>query len=236
MDNFLRRIKYYGIGFGIGLLFVIFLFQQKGCSWTPGNRVKSAILERIVFIDSMDQAYISANKINAKDLQLFIENGTVSFLKSKRHGHEKLYHFHGKLKSKTMDCLIAYREKSVVVDVDFEQGDLKKYTPLVGSAKPFLYHRKNWFSGKWELYDLKGIVKSTAPEKITSLFLANGVLDCAKSKLSTQKPFAYIVLTNNFTKGNDQTIAIKTVWFQEKIDIKDIYLTESTSVNGPKEK
>jgi len=236
MDNFLRRLKYYGIGFGIGLLFVIFLFQQKGCSWTPGNRVKSAILERIVFIDSIDQSYIISNKIKAKDLQSFIENGTVSFLKSKRHGHEKLYHFHGKLKSKTMDCLIAYREKSVVVDVDFEQGNLKKYTPLVGTAKPFLYHKKNWFSGKWELYDLKGIVKSTAPEKITSLFLSNGVLDCTKSHLSTQKPLAYLVIKNNYTKGKSQTISIKTTWFQEKIDIKDFYLVDETTTNSLKEK
>jgi len=115
MDNFFRRLKYYGIGFGIGLIFVVLLFQQKGCSWTPGNRVKSAILERIIFIDSLDEIYIKAHNISPKILREFIENGTVSFLKSKRNGQEKLYHFHGTLGSdKSFNCLVGYREKSVV--------------------------------------------------------------------------------------------------------------------------
>ena len=127
MDNFFRRLKYYGIGFGIGLIFVVFLFQQKGCSWTPGNRVKSAILERIIFVDSLDAAYLKTNHLSKKSLRAFIENGTVSFLKSKRNGSEKLYHFHGKLgRVKSLDCLIAYREKSVVVDIDFEHSNIKQ--------------------------------------------------------------------------------------------------------------
>ena len=74
MDNFFRRLKYYGIGFGVGLVFVVFLFQQKGCSWTPGNRVKSAILERIIFVDSLDAAYLKTNHISKKSVRTFIEN------------------------------------------------------------------------------------------------------------------------------------------------------------------
>lgn len=223
MENFFRRLKYYGIGFGIGLVFVLLLFQQKGCSWTPGNRVKSAILERIVFIDSLDAVYTKAHNITPKTLRKFIENGTVSFLKSKRNGQEKLYHFHGTLGSeKSFNCLIGYREKSVVVDVDFEHSDIKQYKPLVGLAKPFLYKEKNWFSGKWELYDLKGMVASSAPEKFTSLFFENGLLDCKKSSFTEKKPITFISFKNKLNDTHQQQYMLKTIWYQEKIEIKDL--------------
>jgi len=62
MNTFLRRLKYYGIGFGIGLLFVFFIFKQKGCSWTPGNRVKEAVLNRIIVADSLDLAFLKGQK------------------------------------------------------------------------------------------------------------------------------------------------------------------------------
>jgi hypothetical protein len=123
--------------------------------------------------------------------------------------------------NKSFDCLIAYREKSVVVDIDFEHSDIKQYKPLKGYAKPFLYKKKNWFSGKWELYDLKGMVASNAPEKFTALFLKNGLLDCAKSTLSGYKPSAYFIVKNRYTKHLEQECLLKTIWYQEKIEIKD---------------
>jgi hypothetical protein len=232
MDNFFRRLKYYGIGFGIGLIFVVLLFQQKGCSWTPGNRVKSAILERIIFIDSLDEIYIKAHNISPKTLRKFIENGTVSFLKSKRNGQEKLYHFQGVLGSdKSFNCLVGYREKSVVVDLDFEHSDIKQYQPLIGYAKPFLYKKKNWFSGKWNLYELKGMVPSSAPEKFTELFLKNGSLDCSKSIFDGQKPTSYLIFTNQFAKHHKQEYRLRTIWYQEKIEIKDLSVIDIKSNN-----
>jgi hypothetical protein len=232
MDNFFRRLKYYGIGFGIGLIFVVLLFQQKGCSWTPGNRVKSAILERIIFIDSLDEIYIKAHNIAPKTLRKFIENGTVSFLKSKRNGQEKLYHFQGVLGSdKSFNCLVGYREKSVVVDLDFEHSDIKQYQQLIGYAKPFLYKKKNWFSGKWNLYELKGMVPSSAPEKFTELFLKNGRLDCSKSIFDGQKPTSYLIFTNQFAKHYKQEYRLRTIWYQEKIEIKDLSVIDIKSNN-----
>jgi hypothetical protein len=232
MDNFFRRLKYYGIGFGIGLIFVVLLFQQKGCSWTPGNRVKSAILERIIFIDSLDENYIKTHNISPKILRQFIENGTVSFLKSKRNGQEKLYHFHGTLGSdKSFNCLVGYREKSVVVDLDFEHSDIKQYKSLAGFAKPFLYKKKNWFSGKWNLYELKGMVPSSAPEKFTELFLKNGRLDCSKSTFDVQKPTSFLIFINEFAKHHKQEYQMRTIWYQEKIEIKDLSIIEIKSNN-----
>ena len=46
--TFLRRLVYYLIGFGIGLIMVIFFFQNRGCSWLPENKVKETILRKII--------------------------------------------------------------------------------------------------------------------------------------------------------------------------------------------
>jgi len=222
MDNFWRRLKYYGIGFGIGLIFVIVLFRQKGCSWTPGNRVKSAILERIVFVDSTDIDFLNKHKIKAKDLQTFLENATVSFTESKRHGNEKIYHFNGNLgKLKSFNCLIAYREKSVVVDADFKHQDPKKYQRLSGIAKPLLFKKKNWFSGKLALVDTPGMRSNEAPEKFTNLFLKSGTLDAGKTTFDSNAPCTYFKWSAlNNPKG--KTYLLKTKWYQEKIEIIDV--------------
>ncbi|MFM7387568.1 MAG: hypothetical protein ACKO5L_05360 [Bacteroidota bacterium] len=231
MENLWRRLKYYGIGFGIGLIFVVVLCRQKGCSWTPGNRVKSALLERIVFVDSADLGFLRSHAIEAKELKRFIESATVSFMDSKRHGNEKIYHFTGDLAYlKAYSCLIAFREKSVVVDFDFEHQNPKKYVRLKGEAKPFLYSKKNWFSGKLKLIPLPGMNLKTAPEKFTQLFLQRGSLDAERSTFETNTPLTYLKYQDItevdaiHTKAIEipEKCLIKTKWFQEKIEVMDV--------------
>lgn len=222
MDNLWRRLKYYGIGFGIGLIFVLVLFRQKGCSWTPGNRVKTALLDRIVFVDSADNAFLKLHQINAKDLQSYIENATVSFMESKRHGNEKIYHFSGVLGTqKTFNCLMAYREKSVVVDIDFVHDNPKKYERLSGEAKPFLFKNKNWFSGKLSLIDVAGMNSNAAPEKFTALFFKYGTLDAGKTTFDTNSPYSYLKFGTP-TNQPPKIYLLKTKWYQEKIEILDV--------------
>jgi len=115
--------------------------------------------------------------------------------------------------------------------LDFEHSDIKQYQPLIGYAKPFLYKKKNWFSGKWNLYELKGMVPSSAPEKFTELFLKNGRLDCSKSIFDGQKPTSYLIFTNQFAKHHKQEYRLRTIWYQEKIEIKDLSVIDIKSNN-----
>jgi len=227
MDTFLRRLKYYGIGFAIGLVFVIVLFRQKGCSWTPGNRVKSAILERIVFIDSTDIAFLKNHRLSAKDLRNYIEQGTVSFMDSKRDGNEKLYHFSGKLGSEEgRICLIAYREKSVVVDIDFTHQNLQHYQRLQGKSIPFLYRKKNWFSGNLDALALEGMNMPNAPEKLTQWFMKTGAIDANLSTFDTGNPVTYLIIPEK-NASKDSSYLIKSKWFQEKIELVEVEKTVS---------
>ena len=50
MTTFWKRLRYYGIGFGIGCIFVFFFFQNRACTWLPDNRIKNSILDRTIVI------------------------------------------------------------------------------------------------------------------------------------------------------------------------------------------
>ncbi len=236
MDKLIRRLKYYGIGFGIGLIFVIVIFKQKGCSWTPQNRVKSAIFQRIVFVDSLDSAYLKSKHIRPNDLKKLIQKGTISFMDSKRHGNEKIYQFYSNLANgKGITFLIALREQSFVVDIDFTHEKFNKYVPLKGKARPFLFTKKeNWFSGKWKTYTFKNINSSNAPEKITKCFLQNGYLDCGFTNFNQSQPthkIHFFTFKEATPRGERREhVTCEVIWYQEKMKIKEIQIVQESNI------
>lgn len=91
MDSIIKRIKYYGIGFGLGLIFVFFFFQNRGCSWTPSNRVKNAILDRALVVSEADMKYFAGKGLKESDLIQVLNDGDVDFKNSKKEGNPKIY-------------------------------------------------------------------------------------------------------------------------------------------------
>ena len=85
MDSIFRRLKYYGIGFGAGLVFVIFFFQNRGCSWLPDNRVKNSILDRVLVLPETEAVQMKKFGLTKKDLPRakfrFLTPKEVDFLK-----------------------------------------------------------------------------------------------------------------------------------------------------------
>ena len=91
MSSFFRRLKYYGIGFGIGLFFVFFFFQNRGCSWLPANRVKNSFLDRVIVLPDAEAKKLKANQLNKQDVIEVLNDGEVVFDKSKKEGDTKVY-------------------------------------------------------------------------------------------------------------------------------------------------
>ena len=75
------RIKYYLIGFGLGLILVIFIFGTRGCEWLPNNRVLKSINSTQLYISKKNKCLIECNKSTEKVFHL-LENGDVDFSKS----------------------------------------------------------------------------------------------------------------------------------------------------------
>ncbi len=91
METFTRRLKYYGIGFGIGLLFVFFFFKNRGCSWLPGNRVKNSFLERLIVVSEDDALWLKKKGISEKEVLEALNDGEVDFNESLKKGNPKVY-------------------------------------------------------------------------------------------------------------------------------------------------
>jgi hypothetical protein len=77
-----KRILYYLVGFGIGLIFTIIIFQGRGCEWTPGNRVKSSIQSSKMLISPKEQCMLQCLSISDAQVFELINNGSVDFGKS----------------------------------------------------------------------------------------------------------------------------------------------------------
>lgn len=90
-SSLLRRLKYYGIGFGLGLIFVVFFFQNRGCSWLPDNRVKNAVLQRVIVIPENQEKLFETSGITRDVLVQYLNEGVVEFGDSDKKGPNKRY-------------------------------------------------------------------------------------------------------------------------------------------------
>ena len=80
--NFLNRLKFYLIGFSLGLFLIYTLFKDRDWDWLPENKVKKFILENPLKIRlKKNQKNILNDQFSKKIFDLII-NGNVNFSKS----------------------------------------------------------------------------------------------------------------------------------------------------------
>ena len=91
--KFWRRFRYYGIGVGMGLIIVFFIFNGRGCSWLPENRVLDDIERGDIFISERVKCELECNEVTKLDVyELFSDrNGDVLFSESKQRSTPKMY-------------------------------------------------------------------------------------------------------------------------------------------------
>lgn len=96
MKTFKERIKFYLIGFGIGIIGVAFIFGQRSCDWLPGNQVKNTIAgKKIIYSDSI-KSIMDCAKITSTDIYSLLDSdGDVDFSESNPQLKNKEYVFYG---------------------------------------------------------------------------------------------------------------------------------------------
>ncbi|MBI3133237.1 MAG: hypothetical protein HYZ14_01045 [Bacteroidetes bacterium] len=122
MDRFKQRIKYYLVGFVIGLLIMFMIFGNRGCSWLPGNRVKNMIAEKEILIgDSLSEVMNCAGVTNTDIYALLNEGGDVNFSQSITNTYPKKYLFEGSKNDKPLSITYAlYDSLAEVINFNFE--------------------------------------------------------------------------------------------------------------------
>lgn len=86
-----KRLQFYGIGLGIGLVLTYMLMKNKSCDWTPGNRVVDLIKEAKISINDFRACQLECNGITKQDVFTLLNEGSVIFSESKVHGDVKEY-------------------------------------------------------------------------------------------------------------------------------------------------
>lgn len=89
--TFAKRLRYYIIGFGMGILVCIVIFGQRGCDWTPNNRVLKQIATSEILITDSVRCVFAENKIEEDEIFKLLNHGSVIFSESKTHQTPKYY-------------------------------------------------------------------------------------------------------------------------------------------------
>ena len=91
--KFFKRLKYFAVGFSLGILFVYFLFKDRDFKWDwlPGNRVSNFILDHPIKIDKSKWIKIIDKEDFSKSVYNAIIEGDVDFSDSKTKSELKTY-------------------------------------------------------------------------------------------------------------------------------------------------
>jgi len=91
--KFFKRLKYFAVGFSLGILFVYFLFKDRDFKWDwlPGNRVSNFILDHPIKIDESRLGEIIDKEDFSRSVYNAIIEGEVDFSNSKTNSELKTY-------------------------------------------------------------------------------------------------------------------------------------------------
>lgn len=221
MDSIFRRLKYYGIGFGAGLLFVVFFFQNRGCSWLPNNRVKNSILDRVLVLPESEAVQMKKNGLTKKDLTLVLNDGEVLFEESKKSGNPKVYVVEKEISNKgKMKFFFTLADESFISEIHFSLPNAKKVKSTTKGMGEFIYFPKDdnlvFPDSSARVTCQQGELNLISSKEILKNIKKTGKIDFSKSHLSASpKPEHYLTFIDK--KGRE--IGCNVIWYKNKLNI-----------------
>ena len=88
--NFLNRLKFYLLGFILGLFLVYGIFKERNWDWLPENKVKKFLLENPLKIFYNKKQDLLSDQLSKKIFDIIV-NGDVNFSKSETKQEFKIY-------------------------------------------------------------------------------------------------------------------------------------------------
>lgn len=223
MESWKRRLKFYGIGFGIGLIFVFFFFQNRGCSWLPNNRVKNAILDRMIVVSDETKSEMQKMNITVDDLVQVLNDGDVDFGKSIKDAEDKAYVIE---KDGKRFCFSLPKESFISEVVIADDASKAKFSDKgIGSIIRFpadenlIYVDSN--SVLTCMQEELGLVD---PKIILKDIKASGKINFDKSDLkASPKPEHYLTFIHD-----NKAVNVKAIWYKNKVNITEIEVPYDT--------
>ena len=104
--NFLNRLKFYLLGFILGLFLVYGIFKERNWDWLPENKVKKFLLENPLKIFYNKKQDLLSDQLSKKIFDIIV-NGDVNFSKSETKQDLKIY-------------LIEYNQNTAIFNISFK--------------------------------------------------------------------------------------------------------------------
>jgi hypothetical protein len=224
MKGFWKRLRYYLVGFTVGTIFVVFFFQNRGCSWTPQNRVKNALIDKVLVIpDSEKTAHPELKSFTSASLLSFIAQGDVDFGASLKdqNVYPKVYIIE-RDDSIPMRLQFNLYEDSYVSVIHLLENDEKpkRYENLEGSGD-FLRLPKDSaivFVEKSNYVQCKARgLASKRQEDLVKALKQSGRINFDKSDLMLPKAEHFI----EFTQNDTLEVKAKTIYYESRITFLD---------------
>ena len=119
---FRHRFAYYGIGFFMGLFFVVMIFSGKDtrCNYFPNARVLNDLRNKPFHYSERASLLLSQNWVDTTDIKNTLTYGDVDFDKSETKSvNGRLYIIEGKTKNNQPIVLevVNYADKAVLKDI-----------------------------------------------------------------------------------------------------------------------
>jgi len=229
MKDFFRRLKYYGLGFSIGAIMVVFMFDNKGCSWFPSNRVKDNLFNRMIVVNQETNAEIKEQGFTEAQFLKTIQEGSVDFGKSKKQGLDKVYRIdYENPKGKKEHCFMTMGDESFVTEIIFSPKKAQQITPTNSEksvAGEILFFPKNEFlfymdSSNVLTEKMKSIgIKND--KELNRLIRKNGRFNFSRSYLS-QHPKPIHCLQFNTAGTSKEQLFVKCIWYKDKIKVYEL--------------
>lgn len=237
-SSFLHRLKYYGFGFGIGCIFVFFFFQNRGCSWLPGNRVKNSILDRVIVANDVEMAFMKSKGITNDDVLSVLNDGDVNFGDSKKDGETQVYIIEKEIGSKGLTRLyFTLPKESYISEVKMGAKTAKEINNTTVGLGRFIHFPKDDFL---IFPDTAKVVKCQQEflklndhKKLLKKVKTSGFIDFSKSELQIRPKAEHYI---SFIHGKD-TIGTRSIWYQNKINLSTFifpFPSKCDSLSQPK--
>ena len=218
------------IGFSIGTVFVIFFFQNRGCAWLPGNRVKNTFLDKVIVLPESEKERFNELGLNDTDIIMFLNEGAVNFSESIKQQavYPKAYVIERETDQQLVRLQFTLYEDSYIAPVHVldEQEKAVSYPELSGSGRFIRIPRDSALvfidtKAPKLLCKSKGL-GDFSQKQIAQSMRETGEIDFTKSDLMLPKAEHYIKFTMNDTLHYEA----KTIFFESRINFKDFYWNE----------
>lgn len=224
MENIWRRLRYYGIGFGLGLVFVFFFFQNRGCSWLPSNRVKNAILDRVLVISDDTQVKLDKKKITDDAIIQVLNDGEVNFKQSDKDGDSKVY----ALEKDGVTYFFTLPFESFISEVRMERTTTSENlfsTKGEGRLLHFPADENLVFPDSTQIVTCQQeLLKLSDPRKILKSLKSGGKIDFSQSRLALKpKPEHYLKFNYN-----NKLVGATVIWYKNKLNISSFHFEGDT--------